>query len=77
VWVTRALDPGYTDLNVSPSTSYTYAIVPVDYHWNSSATVVTVTTPPAGSIDPRRVGVRPTGSYWERSVKISIYSPAT
>src|SRR5262249_53323797 len=27
----------------------------------------TVTTPPAGSVDPRRVGVRPTGSYWGAS----------
>ncbi|MCI0718723.1 MAG: hypothetical protein L0338_07070, partial [Acidobacteria bacterium] len=25
---------------------------------------LTLTTPPAGAVDPRRTGVRPTGSYW-------------
>jgi len=53
------------DGSVSPSTTYNYPIWAIDVHSNySSQTTVTVTTPPAGSVDPRRVGVRPTGSYW-------------
>ncbi|MCI0623444.1 MAG: hypothetical protein L0387_17590 [Acidobacteria bacterium] len=35
------------------------------YALNESVpTTVTVTTPPSGAVDPRRVGVRPTGAYW-------------
>src|SRR5262249_1874651 len=42
-----------------------YAIQAVDYHGNvSTATTLSVTTPPASSIDPRRVGLVSTGSYW-------------
>ncbi|MEZ5403816.1 MAG: RHS repeat-associated core domain-containing protein [Bryobacteraceae bacterium] len=37
----------------------------MDYHWNiGTGTSVTVVTAPAGSVDPRRTGVRSTGSYW-------------
>jgi len=55
----------FTDPAVSPSTSYSYTIIAVDNAFNESApTAVTVTTPPAGAVDPRRVGVRPTGAYW-------------
>jgi hypothetical protein len=56
----------FSDTAVSPSTSYTYTIYVADYHWNWSGTptTFTVVTPPAGAIDPRRAGVRPTGSYW-------------
>jgi len=50
---------------VSPGTTYTYGFAPVDYHVNSApGGSITVTTPPAGSVDPRQVGVRPTGTYW-------------
>ena len=36
-----------------------------DLHYTCSAgTSFSVTTPPAGAIDPRRVGVRPDGAYW-------------
>ncbi|MCI0718594.1 MAG: hypothetical protein L0338_06410, partial [Acidobacteria bacterium] len=62
----------FTDSTVNPATTYTYAVFALDYHYNwSGATPITVTTPPIttginGSPDPgpRRVGVRPTGSYW-------------
>ncbi len=35
-----------------------------DFHLNGAATILSVTTPSSGSIDPRQVGVRPTGTYW-------------
>ncbi len=55
----------FSDAGVSASTSYNYRLFAVDCHNNYSPPAnFTVTTPPAGAIDPRRVGVRPTGSYW-------------
>ena len=55
----------FTDATVAASTTYTYTLYAIDYHMNiSPGTAITVTTPPAGAIDPRRVGVRSTGSYW-------------
>jgi RHS repeat-associated protein len=56
--------PEFSDTAVSPGTTYTYEIQAVDYHYNTASVYITVTTPPAGSIDPREVGVRPTGGYW-------------
>jgi RHS repeat-associated protein len=55
---------GFIDAGVSHSTTYTYSIVAVDYDLNSSTDTIMVTTPPAGSADPRETGVRPNGSYW-------------
>ncbi len=55
----------FIDNTAAPSTSYTYVIYTGDQHGNwSSGTTVTVSTPPAQSIDPRRVGLFTTGSYW-------------
>ena len=55
----------FADATVAPSTSYTYTIQAVDFHGNAgAATSVAVTTPPAGSIDPRRTGIVNSGSYW-------------
>ncbi|HYA16989.1 MAG TPA: hypothetical protein VEF06_05955, partial [Bryobacteraceae bacterium] len=57
--------PEFGDPTAAPATAYTYQIVAEDYHGNlSTALVLNVTTPPAGSIDSRRVGLQPTGSYW-------------
>jgi len=58
--------PDFADDATSPSTTYTYTIYALDYHLNAStATTFTVTTPTAAtSVNPRRVGVRSTGSYW-------------
>ena len=54
-----------SDATVSASTTYTYTIYALDFHAGySGPATFTVTTPPAGSIDPRRVGIRSTGSYW-------------
>jgi hypothetical protein len=59
-------EPDFADQAVSPSTTYTYTIYALDYALNmSTATTVTVTTPSiANGYNPRRVGVRSTGSYW-------------
>ena len=56
--------PDFSDTTVSAGTTYTYTVQAVDFHYNSANTVITVTTPPAGAIDPRQVGVRSTGTYW-------------
>jgi hypothetical protein len=57
--------PEFTDDGVSPGQTYQYAVVARDYHLNdSSQTTFSVATPPSGTVDPRRVGVRPTGTYW-------------
>ncbi|HXJ39105.1 MAG TPA: hypothetical protein VNH18_07490, partial [Bryobacteraceae bacterium] len=57
--------PECSDEAVAASTAYTYTLYAQDWHGNySTGTPITVTTPPAGAIDPRRVGLRPTGSYW-------------
>ncbi len=53
------------DSTVSAGTSYTYAVSAVDFHGNEgAATSWTITTPPSTAVDPRRVGVVTTGSYW-------------
>jgi len=56
----------YTDnTNVLASQTYSYQIVSTSFHGVTSAPVTfTVNTPAPGAVDPRRVGVRPTGSYW-------------
>ena len=55
----------FTDATTSAATTYQYRIGGISFHGiYGSAQLFTVVTPAAGSIDPRRVGVRPTGSYW-------------
>jgi RHS repeat-associated protein len=57
--------PSFTDETVTAATgNTTYSIVAMDLDGNgSSATTQTVAVPGSGS-NPRRVGVRGTGSYW-------------
>ena len=57
----------WTDTTVVPGTPYTYLIFALDMNHNGSWTSVTVTTPPAGMRDPRKLGVRPLGTYWGAS----------
>jgi YD repeat-containing protein len=58
----------FSDTTVAAGTTYTYQIYAFDFFLNSTASsTFTVTTPPSGGIDPRRVGVRPTGAYWGAS----------
>jgi RHS repeat-associated protein len=54
----------FTDASLAPSTPYSYTLYVMDYHMNVSPVSITVTTPVADAVDPRRVGVRPTGTYW-------------
>jgi RHS repeat-associated protein len=63
--IATIFEPDFADATVQPSTSYTYSVAAVDYHGNvGSAATISVTTPPAGAVDPRRVGVQTNGSYW-------------
>lgn len=64
VYLSTAAKPAFSDETVNASTSYQYQIVAYDFDNNSSTTTVTVNTPPPGTVDPRRVGVRPNGAYW-------------
>lgn len=59
------MENDFTDNTAQPSTAYTYGVSACDFHGNcNTATTFTVTTPPAGAIDPRRTGVHTTGNYW-------------
>ena len=58
-------DGGYSDCGLTPGTTYNYEIRSIDYHSNFSAPAAfTATTPPAGTVDSRRIGVHALGSYW-------------
>jgi hypothetical protein len=60
-----AAQPNYVDEAVAPSTTYTYQIWAVDQHYGwSSALSANLTAAPAGTTEPRRIGVRPEGAYW-------------
>ena len=63
-WLSLTGTPNFEDHSVQPSTNYTYLIEACDFHANCSSASINVTTPPSGAIDPREVGVRPTGTYW-------------
>jgi RHS repeat-associated protein len=63
-FVTDVQTTTFSDPTLSPSTTYTYTIAATDFHGNASSIQVQVRSPQAGDVDPRRVGVRPTGSYW-------------
>ena len=55
----------FSDSTVVPGVAYTYRVYPIDYHFNGGSSIyVTVTAPPAGTIEGRRTGVRPAGAYW-------------
>jgi hypothetical protein len=57
-------EPAFSDTTVQPGQQYQYTFQAVDQHGNASTTSTVVVTPVAGSIDPRRAGIRPRGSYW-------------
>jgi YD repeat-containing protein len=65
VWAggSPASQAGFSDPNVTAGSSYTYTLYAGDYHLQASNTSITVDVPSSG-IDPRQVGVRPTGSYY-------------
>lgn len=53
----------YSDTTVSPSTTYNYSLTATDTFGASTTSSFSVTTPPSGSVDPRRVGLRNNGAY--------------
>lgn len=58
-------DASVYDNTVQPGALYRYSIAATDFHGNlGPSTSFWVATPPAGSIDPHRVGVQRTGNYW-------------
>ncbi|MGB6944394.1 MAG: hypothetical protein WBE37_18480, partial [Bryobacteraceae bacterium] len=62
--ITDVFGEAFTQWNLSPSTTYHYSIGAYDFDLHVTWDTIAVTTPPAGAIDPREVGVRSTGSYW-------------
>src|SRR5579862_4810787 len=65
--LTNTASTEFSDTTVASGTTYTYSIVPTDYHQNTATTTLTATSAPTNAVDPRRAGVRPTGSYWGAS----------
>lgn len=64
-WFSEFYSPEFSDTTVAPSTTYTYNIYSIDYHFQfSPVATFTITTPAVGSLNPARTGVRSTGSYW-------------
>ena len=55
----------WVDRTIQPNTSYTYTIYARDGNMNvGPGHSFTLTTPAAATVNPRRIGVRPTGAYW-------------
>jgi hypothetical protein len=53
----------FSDFGATANNTYAYQVQAVNYHWDTASTSQNITVP-ATVIDPREVGVRPTGSYW-------------
>jgi hypothetical protein len=62
--VANSYKPEFVDTTVQASMTYTYTIQAYDWHGNFSQTNFTLSTPPVGTIDPRRTGIYSTGTYW-------------
>ena len=57
--------PDFADTSVQPGTQYQYMIAASNFHSKfSQGETISVTTLAAGAMDPREVGLRPTGTYW-------------
>jgi hypothetical protein len=54
----------FADKGVLPGTAYTYKIDSYDYCGNFTTTQFNATTPPAGTVEPRRTGMPPTAVTW-------------
>jgi RHS repeat-associated protein len=65
-----------TDPNAVPNTAYDYIICQISFHGVlGGCPLINVTTPDASNVDPRRVGVRPTGNYWgDKGEQIDVLS---
>ncbi|MBZ5580977.1 MAG: hypothetical protein LAQ30_02025, partial [Acidobacteriia bacterium] len=75
-WAGSSPVPEYVDESVGPGQTHVYTIYASDQHGNSaSPATLTVQTPPANSVEPRRVGLRPTGAYWGAAgEQVDLYS---
>jgi RHS repeat-associated protein len=64
-WIAYVTYPEFEDDSVAAGATYTYQLVAFDFHqnytWSSS---FSVTTPPAGTIDPLRTGVTALAPTW-------------
>ena len=49
---------------LNPSSPYSYNIISCDMFYNCSNSLFSVTTAPANSVDPRQIGMPPTGTNW-------------
>ena len=55
----------FVDEAVTPGQSYTYKLIPVDWHWNAGPdTLVNVTVPTSANLDARQVGVHSSSAHW-------------
>ena len=65
-YVAASIAPEFSVQTLSPGTLYHYSVAAADFHGNfSPQTFFDITTPSAASVvDPRRIGIRPTGAYW-------------
>ncbi len=72
-WIGNNLTAYFRDTTVQPGQTYQYSIQAYDYHWNfAGVNLPTVTTPPAGAQNPKRVGVNVLGTYWGAQGQESI-----
>lgn len=66
----------FSDSTVAPSTTYTYYVQAVDYHWNIASTTVTVVTPQPARPTPAKWGCGRRAHIGEALVKILTCAPA-
>ncbi|NWF85150.1 MAG: hypothetical protein HXY18_15135, partial [Bryobacteraceae bacterium] len=57
-------EPGFTDQTVAAGTQYTYTIVARDQHLNTTSVQHIATALANATVNPRKVGLRPLGTYW-------------
>ena len=67
-WVYRGdtREPAFVDRDaIVNGANYAYLIKSHDFHLNySDSAQFFVSAPPAAALDPRQIGIRPTGAYW-------------
>ncbi|MEJ7606920.1 MAG: hypothetical protein WKF37_11780 [Bryobacteraceae bacterium] len=65
VFISHTHSPEYADIAVAPSTAYQYQIASVDFNENGAfGPIFAVQTAPAGSSDPRQIGLRNSSVHW-------------
>ena len=65
VYLATTLTPELDDAGAAAGSTHTYTVQAQDHHGNTApAITLSVPVPATAAVDPRRVGIRPTGSYW-------------